>query len=114
MMGTSPEIAAEFMTKAGCDILALNCGTGIDMKFAADIARGYRSISSLPIMAQPNAGSPVLENLQVIYKETPEEMAVGIPELLDAGVRIIGACCGSTPAHIRKFREILNASYVWA
>lgn len=108
MMGTSPEQAAEFMTETGCNILALNCGTGIDMAFAADTTRRYRSVSGLPIMAQPNAGLPVLENMKVIYKETPEEMAVGIPALLEAGARIIGGCCGSTPAHIRKFREVLD------
>jgi 5-methyltetrahydrofolate--homocysteine methyltransferase len=111
MMGTSPEMAAEFMVENGCDILALNCGTGIDMKFAADTVRRYRSISGLPVMAQPNAGIPVLENLKVVYKETPDEMAAGIPGLLDAGARIVGGCCGSTPAHIRKFREVLNESH---
>ncbi len=111
MMGTSPEMAAEFMVEAGCDIVALNCGTGIDMKMAADVARRYRSISGLPIMAQPNAGLPVLENLKVLYKETPEEMASGMAELLNADVRIIGGCCGSTPAHIRKFRKVLNESH---
>lgn len=114
MMGTSPEMAAEFMAENGCDILAMNCGTGIDMALAADTARRYRSISGLPIMAQPNAGLPVLENMKVLYKETPAEMAVGLPELLAAGVRIIGGCCGSTPAHIRKFREVLNESHTGA
>jgi 5-methyltetrahydrofolate--homocysteine methyltransferase len=108
MMGTSPEQAAEFMVENGCDILALNCGTGIDMAFAADIARRYRSVSGLPIMAQPNAGLPVLENLKVLYKETPEELAQGLPSLLASGVRIVGGCCGSTPAHIQKFKEVLN------
>lgn len=108
MMGTSPEQAAEFMAEAGCDILALNCGTGIDMRYAADTAKRYRSVSGLPIMAQPNAGLPVLENMKVLYKETPDEMVVGLPALLEAGARIIGGCCGSTPAHIRKFREVLN------
>jgi 5-methyltetrahydrofolate--homocysteine methyltransferase len=108
MMGTSPEQAAEFMAEAGCDIVALNCGTGIDVRLAADIARRYRSVSGLPIMAQPNAGLPVLENMKVVYKETPEEMAEGLEELLEAGVRIVGGCCGSTPAHIRKFREVVD------
>jgi 5-methyltetrahydrofolate--homocysteine methyltransferase len=108
MMGTSPEQAAEFMAEAGCDILALNCGTGIDLRLAVDIAKRYRSVSSLPIMAQPNAGLPVLENMKVLYKETPEEMAQGLETLLDAGVAIVGGCCGSTPAHIRKFREVLD------
>jgi 5-methyltetrahydrofolate--homocysteine methyltransferase len=108
MMGTSPEQAAEFMAEAGCDIVALNCGTGIDMRLAVDIAKRYRSVCGLPIMAQPNAGLPVLENMKVVYKETPEEMAEGLEELLEAGVRIVGGCCGSTPAHIRKFREVLD------
>jgi 5-methyltetrahydrofolate--homocysteine methyltransferase len=108
MMGTSPEQAAEFMAEAGCDILALNCGTGIDMWLAVDTAKRYRSVSGLPIMAQPNAGLPVLENMKVLYKETPAEMAQGLETLLDAGVAIVGGCCGSTPAHIRKFREVMD------
>ena len=108
MMGVSPEHAAEFMVKRGCDILALNCGTGIDMKRAADIVRRYRSISGLPTMAQPNAGQPVLENMQVLYKETPDQMAEGLPALLEAGARIIGGCCGSTPAHIQRFQQLLQ------
>jgi 5-methyltetrahydrofolate--homocysteine methyltransferase len=108
MMGTSPEEAAQFMAAAGCDLVALNCGTGIDVRLAADIARRYRSRCDLPIMAQPNAGLPVLENLKVVYKETPEEMAFGLDALLVSGARIVGGCCGSTPAHIRKFREVLD------
>ncbi len=108
MMGTSPEQAAEFMAEAGCDIVALNCGTRIDLRLAVDIAKRYRSVASLPIMAQPNAGLPVLENMKVLYKETPEEMAQGLETLLEAGVAIVGGCCGSTPAHIRKFREVLD------
>jgi 5-methyltetrahydrofolate--homocysteine methyltransferase len=108
MMGTSPEQAAEFMAKAGCDIVALNCGTGIDMWHAVDTAKRYRSVSGLPIMAQPNAGLPVLENMKVLYKETPEEMAQGLETLHEADVSIVGGCCGSTPAHIRKFREVMD------
>jgi 5-methyltetrahydrofolate--homocysteine methyltransferase len=111
MMGVSPEQAAEFMVKHGCDVLALNCGTGIDMKTAANIVRRYRSISGLPTMAQPNAGQPVLEKMKVVYKETPEEMVRGLPDLVDAGVRIVGGCCGSTPDHIRLFRQTLGTLY---
>lgn len=109
MMGISPEMAAEFMVRNGCHILGLNCGTGVDMRMAADIVKRYRQISGLPVMAQPNAGAPVLENLKVLYKETPEEMSAGLPALLSGGVSIVGGCCGSTPDHIRKFRQILDA-----
>jgi 5-methyltetrahydrofolate--homocysteine methyltransferase len=112
MMGVSPEQAAEFMVEHGCNILALNCGTGINMKTAATIIRRYRSISGLPTMAQPNAGQPVLENMQVLYKETPNEMAADLPALLEAGVCIVGGCCGSTPDHIRRFKQILQSQGV--
>jgi 5-methyltetrahydrofolate--homocysteine methyltransferase len=110
MMGVSPESAAEHMADWGVDILGLNCGTGVDMARAADVVRRYRSVSGLPVMAQPNAGQPVLENMQVVYKETPEQMAAGMPALLAAGARIVGGCCGSTPAHLRLMRERLEAA----
>ena len=108
MMGISPEQAAEFMLKNGCDVAGLNCGTGVDMRMAASIVRRYRAASGLPVMAQPNAGAPVLENMRVLYKETPEEMGAGLVGLLTAGARIVGGCCGSTPAHITRFRQILS------
>ncbi len=112
MMGVSPEQAALFMAELGVDIVALNCGTGVDMTMAASIVRRYRATVPLPVMAQPNAGQPVLENFAVLYQETPDEMAKGLPALLDAGVAIVGGCCGSTPAHIKRFREILAARQV--
>lgn len=109
MMGVSPEQAAEFMVAHGCDVAGLNCGTGVDVRMAAQVVRRYRQVSDLPVMAQPNAGAPVLEDMQVLYRQSPEEMASELPALLAAGPRIVGGCCGSTPAHIRRFREILDA-----
>jgi 5-methyltetrahydrofolate--homocysteine methyltransferase len=76
---------------------------------AAEVARRYHGASGLPVMAQPNAGQPVLERGEVIYHETPEQMSVGLPALLNAGARIVGGCCGSTPDHIRAFRTIIDA-----
>jgi 5-methyltetrahydrofolate--homocysteine methyltransferase len=108
MMGISPEQAAEFMEEKGVDIVALNCGTGVDMKIAADIVERYADNCDLPIMVQANAGQPVLENMQTVYKETPEEMAAGVPPLLSAGARIVGACCGSTPSHIRAIAALVK------
>ena len=108
MMGISPEQAAEFMREAGVDIVALNCGSGVDVTWAAKAVTLYRDVCDLPTMAQPNAGQPVLENMKVVYKQTPEAMVAELPALLDAGVRIVGGCCGSTPAHIRLFREVID------
>jgi len=48
------------------------------------------------------------ENFKVVYHETPEQMARDLPGLLRAGASIVGGCCGSTPAHIRRFRQVLD------
>jgi len=108
MMGTDPDEAADFLEKAGTDILGLNCGTNIDMARALAAVRRYRECSALPVMAQPNAGQPVLQNLKVIYNQTPDEMAAQSGDMLEAGVGILGACCGSTPAHIAGLRDRMN------
>ena len=59
-------------------------------------------------MAQPNAGQPKLVRMKVIYDETPQEMVRGVAPLLEAGVGILGACCGSSPEHIRAFRGAMD------
>ena len=104
MMGINPEEGAAFMRDAGADIIALNCGTGIDVGWAARAIERYQKVSNLPTMAQPNAGQPVLEKMKVLYKQSPQEMVSELPTLLDAGANIVGGCCGSTPEHIRLFR----------
>jgi 5-methyltetrahydrofolate--homocysteine methyltransferase len=47
--------------------------------------------------------------MKVVYDETPEQMVQGVAPLLSAGAAIVGACCGSTPAHIRAFRQAMDA-----
>jgi 5-methyltetrahydrofolate--homocysteine methyltransferase len=108
MMGIDPERAAEFMEEQGADIVALNCGTGMDMIRAREAIARYKQVTSLPVMAQPNAGLPKLIEMKVVYDEKPEDMVQGVVPLLDAGANIIGACCGSTPDHIRAFRAEID------
>jgi 5-methyltetrahydrofolate--homocysteine methyltransferase len=108
MMGIEPERAAEFMEEHGAHIVALNCGTGMDMERARDAAERYKRVTSLPVMVQPNAGKPQLINMKVVYDETPEQMVKGLIPLLKTGANIVGSCCGSTPEHIREFRKVMN------
>jgi 5-methyltetrahydrofolate--homocysteine methyltransferase len=108
MMGVDPERAAEFMQEHGADIVALNCGTGMDMERARQAVLRYRQITEVPIMAQPNAGQPKLVDMKVVYDETPAQMVAGMAPLLEAGASIIGGCCGSTPDHIRAFRAAMD------
>jgi 5-methyltetrahydrofolate--homocysteine methyltransferase len=108
MMGVDPERAAKFMQEHGADIVALNCGTGMDMERARHAVVRYIQITDLPIMVQPNAGQPKLVDMKVVYDETPEQMVTGVVPLLEAGASIIGGCCGSTPDHIRAFRQAMD------
>jgi 5-methyltetrahydrofolate--homocysteine methyltransferase len=110
MMGVSPEQAAEFVADRGAHIVALNCGTGMDMPGAAKVARLYGENCDLPIMVQPNAGLPVLENMKAVYKQLPADMARDVPDVLAAGVGIIGSCCGSTPEHTRAIRAVVDSA----
>jgi len=108
MMGVDPERAAAFMEEHGADIVALNCGTGMDMERARQAVIRYLQVTSLPIMVQPNAGQPKLVDMKVVYDETPDQMVTGVVPLLEAGASIIGGCCGSTPDHIRAFRQAMD------
>jgi 5-methyltetrahydrofolate--homocysteine methyltransferase len=107
-MGVDPERAAEFMQEHGADVVALNCGTRMDMERAREAVERYRGATDLPVMAQPNAGQPKLVNMKVVYDETPEEMVKGVAPLLETGANIVGGCCGSTPDHIRAFRGAID------
>jgi 5-methyltetrahydrofolate--homocysteine methyltransferase len=108
MMGVAPEQAAEFVEARGANIIALNCGTGMDMPGAAKVVSLYRESCKLPTMVQPNAGLPVLENLKAVYKQPPEETARAVPDVLAAGANIVGSCCGSTPEHTRAIRAAVE------
>jgi 5-methyltetrahydrofolate--homocysteine methyltransferase len=109
MMGITPEAMATAMLEAGADILGANCGTGPDHMI--EIVRALRAAApGTPLMAMPNAGMPVIENGETVFKETPEEMASKVPTLVEAGASIIGGCCGTTPAHIRAMKAAAKAS----
>ena len=110
MMGVTPDHAAQFVTERGANIVALNCGTGMDMDGAAMVAIQYRACCQLPVMVQPNAGLPVLENMKAVYKQLPSAMAAGVSGVISAGANIIGSCCGSTPEHTRAIREVVAKS----
>jgi 5-methyltetrahydrofolate--homocysteine methyltransferase len=109
MMGVSAEQAARFLESSGAHVAAVNCGAGIGVRWAARLLERYRAVCTLPTMAQPNAGLPVLEKMKVVYKQDPEEMAEGVADLVRAGARIVGACCGSSPVHIAAFRRRLDS-----
>jgi 5-methyltetrahydrofolate--homocysteine methyltransferase len=107
MMGVSPDRAAGEAAAAGADVIGTNCGNGIaDM---IDIVRQMRAaVPGLPILVQPNAGTPVVEDGRTVFKETPDYMASRVSELITVGAAIIGGCCGTTPGHIAAMAKAVR------
>ena len=101
MMGVSPEEMVSSMKEAGAHIIGSNCGNGIEDMIG--IVKAIRAVDNkIPIMIQANAGVPELIDGKTVFRESPEMMASFVPELIKAGVNIIGGCCGTTPEHIRE------------
>ena len=106
IMGESPEQVVERTIAAGADVLGSNCGQGPEPML--ELCSKMRSLTDLPLMFQPNAGLPTMENGQTVFKATPQEMANIAVRFRDAGANIIGGCCGTTPIHIEAMRKSLE------
>jgi 5-methyltetrahydrofolate--homocysteine methyltransferase len=107
MMGVSPAMAVQALAEMGVDVLGANCGRGLDEMriIAAQLAEA--GAGRVRLMVQSNAGLPKLQGDTFVFDGTPEEMAGYAVEMRDLGFTVIGACCGSTPAHIAAMREAL-------
>lgn len=108
MMGVTPEAFAAAALEMGADVIGANCGTGPDDMIKV-VAALRAAAPDMPIIAMPNAGMPVIENGETVFKETPEEMAAKVPLLVEAGASIIGGCCGTSPAHIAAMKAAVSA-----
>ncbi|WP_298440132.1 homocysteine S-methyltransferase family protein [Geobacter sp.] len=105
VLGTSPAAAAVTLAAAGADIVGSNCGLGPDGICA--VTEAMRGVTRLPLISQANAGLPKLVDGKTVFPGTPDDMTAFHDRLLELNVRIIGGCCGTTPAHIRAIREAL-------
>jgi 5-methyltetrahydrofolate--homocysteine methyltransferase len=106
--GHPPEWFAMQARQIGFDALGVNCGRDIGLDETIEIVRRYRQVTDLPLFARPNAGTPVKTDSGWDYPLTPAELAARVPELLAAGARMIGGCCGTTPAHIAACRPAVD------
>jgi methionine synthase I (cobalamin-dependent) len=109
MMGVSPEQAGKELTALGAAAVGGNCGLGPAELLPAMVAM-RAAVPDAVLVAKPNAGLPVLEGDRAVYRGSPEEMADYARRLVAAGVRIVGGCCGSAPAHLRAMAEALGVT----
>ena len=107
MMGVSPAMAVQAMSDMGVDAIGANCGRGLDEMriIAGQLAEA--GAGRVRLMVQSNAGLPKLQGDTFVFDGTPAEMAAYAVEMRDLGFAVIGACCGSSPAHIAAMREAL-------
>ncbi len=106
MMGITPEQAAEALLGWGVDAIGGNCGNGPD-ELVPVVAKMHAVAPDAVIVAKSNAGIPELVDFKTVYRAGPDEMAIRALEFREAGATIIGACCGSTPAHLERMRQVL-------
>ncbi|HYA25653.1 MAG TPA: bifunctional homocysteine S-methyltransferase/methylenetetrahydrofolate reductase [Terriglobales bacterium] len=105
--GSTPEVFTPKLAEWGADVIGCNCSVGPVAMLEA-IER-MRALTSLPLAAQPNAGIPRSVEGRNIYLCSPEYMASYARKFVAAGVRVVGGCCGTTPAHIRVMKSALRA-----
>ncbi len=105
--GTSPEQAATLLTEWGADAIGCNCSTGPATVLTA--IEAMRAVTSLPLVAMPNAGMPRAVEGRNIYLCSPEYMASFARKAIKAGAQYVGGCCGTTPNHIRAMKSAIRA-----
>jgi len=109
MMGVSPERAVGALQGWGADAIGGNCGNGPD-ELIPVVAKMRAAAPDAVLVGKSNAGMPELVDMKAVYRAEPSVMAAYALEVRAAGASIIGACCGSTPAHLRAMSEALAPS----
>lgn len=106
MMGVDAPCMAERLQALGADGIGTNCAAPDEI---ADVLRILLEHSDVPLVAEPNAGVPELVGGKTVFKLGPQEFAEAVAPLARAGVRLLGGCCGTTPAHIRALAAKVGA-----
>jgi homocysteine S-methyltransferase len=103
--GTDATHVANALTGLGPDVVGLNCSVGPAVML--DAIEDMADVTPLPLSAQPNAGLPRTVGDRKIYLASPEYMAQYARRMIDVGVRFVGGCCGTTPDHVKRMRDVL-------
>lgn len=107
LMGQKASDCLQRLEKEGAEATGTNCTlTSTEM---AELAPILRQATSLPLIMQPNAGQPTVnEKGELNYGQSIEEFVAPFEKIIEAGVQVIGGCCGTTPEYIRRLTQIIN------
>lgn len=98
MTGADPAAMTAMLEGLGVDATGMNCSFGPDVML--EIIDRFTESSSLPLIANPNAGLPLVEDGKTVYDISAEEFADYMVRLAEKGVTVLGGCCGTTPEYI--------------
>ncbi len=103
MSGASPSAMVALAEGMGADGIGANCSLG--PKQLRGVVEELLTVASIPVLLKPNAGLPKEANGKTTFDVGEEEFASEVYELMQKGVRIVGGCCGTTPAYIKALKE---------
>ena len=109
MMGVTGAEAAVRLTSLGVAAVGANCGNNVADTEAAviDIKAGA---GDTPVIAKANAGVPEFKGDALVYSGSPEIMGAHVQRMMDAGIQIIGGCCGTSTDHLHHMRDVMDGS----
>lgn len=105
MMGVTPAAAAAALLELGADVVGANCSITADEMVG--LVDEFRDATDTPLIFQPNAGQPRLQEGHTVYDETPAHFAEVVAQFAARGAAVVGGCCGTTPEHIAALRAAL-------
>ena len=100
LTGSGPKNMVALLEGLGVDAIGLNCSLG--PKKMLPIVQEICENASVPVIVNPNAGLPKVVDGKTVFEVSADEFAEEMTELVKAGARVLGGCCGTTPDHIGK------------
>lgn len=106
MMGNTPESCVQSFVEEGAAAVGANCSVGSDVML--ELCQRLVSATSLPVIVKPNAGRPEIEAGKAVYRQTPEDFARDVVEMVRLGARAVGGCCGTDERFIGCLKQELS------
>ncbi len=106
MTGANPAAMTAMLEAMGADAVGTNCSVG--PRQLRGVMKEFLENASVPVVFKPNAGLPRVENGETVFDVTVDEFAEEVIMQMEAGVRVVGGCCGTTPEYIRKVTELIS------
>ena len=107
LWGYSLKQCIQLLENEEVDVIGANCDPGSTLFI--DLVREAKKLTDFPLSVKPNAGRPILEDFETVYKQSVEEFVRDIAAMIDLGVKVVGGCCGASPDHIQAVRKWLDS-----